>query len=240
VVHPDAVTRLLEVVSTAVTAPEVTRTLRSVCRTIGAATVSCDDRAGRLVERLLTAYLNDAAKMLQSGYASADDIDLAMREGCALPQGPIESMDQRGLDAVLAAQHRLFAESREAGHAPAQLLIELVAMGQLGLAAGTRSPRAPALSAGKTGSRNGTTAQTAPGGPATAERWGLASSRTVARRAVVGAAGHRRRVDACLSMPRLPAVDPDGHAACGGLADGSVAAGCRRRGDGAGRAPALA
>ena len=136
VVHPDAVTRLLEVVSTAVTAPEVTRTLRSVCRTIGAATVRCDDRAGRLVDRLLVPYLNDAAKMLQSRYASADDIDLAMREGCALPQGPIEQLDHRGLDAVLATVDRLFAESCEPGHAPAALLAQLVAMGQLGRSTG--------------------------------------------------------------------------------------------------------
>jgi 3-hydroxybutyryl-CoA dehydrogenase len=136
VVHPDAVTRLVEVVSTALTAPAATRALLQVCRSIGAAAVCCDDRAGRLVDRLLSAYLNDAVTMLQSGYASADDIDLAMREGCALPTGPFELLDHRGLDVVLAAQHRLFAESHEPGHAPAPLLAELVAMGQLGRSTG--------------------------------------------------------------------------------------------------------
>ena len=71
-------------------------------------------------------------KMLQDHYASADDIDTAMKLGCRLPSGPFEVLDEIGLDVALAIQRALFVESGEPGLAPAPLLEQLVTAGYLG------------------------------------------------------------------------------------------------------------
>ena len=125
-------TSLVEVVRTVSTADEVVATVRGVCRQAGWHPVLCPDRAGLIVDALLFPYLNDAVKMLQDHYASADDIDTAMKLGCRLPSGPFEVLDEIGLDVALAIQRALFVESGEPGLAPAPLLEQLVTAGYLG------------------------------------------------------------------------------------------------------------
>ena len=70
--------------------------------------------------------------MLQEHYASADDIDTAMKLGCRLPMGPFEVLDEVGLDVALTVQRALYQESRDPGLAPAPLLEQLVTAGYLG------------------------------------------------------------------------------------------------------------
>ena len=130
--NPAPVMKLVEVVSTVVTSDEVTETTRALCDRIGKVAVSCGDRAGFIVNALLFPYLNDAVKMLEAHYATADDIDLAMKQGCALPMGPFELLDVVGNDVSLAIQRELYLEFREPGFAPAPLLEHLVTAGYLG------------------------------------------------------------------------------------------------------------
>ena len=87
---------------------------------------------GFVVNALLFPYLNDAVKMLAANYATADDIDTAMKAGCGLPMGPFELLDVVGLDVSLAIQRELYLEFREPGFAPAPLLEHLVTAGYLG------------------------------------------------------------------------------------------------------------
>jgi 3-hydroxybutyryl-CoA dehydrogenase len=94
--------------------------------------VSCGDRAGFIVNALLFPYLNDAIKMLETNYASADDMDKAMKLGCGYPMGPFELLDVVGLDVSAAIQRTLYLEFREPGYAPAPLLDHLVTAGYLG------------------------------------------------------------------------------------------------------------
>ena len=91
--------------------------------------MSCGDRAGFIVNALLFPYLNDAVKMLEAHYATADEIDTAMKLGCALPMGPFELLDVVGNDVSLAIQRELYLEFREPGFAPAPLLEHLVTAG---------------------------------------------------------------------------------------------------------------
>jgi 3-hydroxybutyryl-CoA dehydrogenase len=128
--------KLVEVVTTVSTAPDVTATAMAVARGLGKAPVLCGDRAGFIVNYLLFPYLNDAVRMLQEHYASADDIDKAMKLGCALPMGPFELLDVVGLDVSLAIQRRLFDEFREPSFAPAMMLEQLVTAGYMGRKAG--------------------------------------------------------------------------------------------------------
>jgi len=130
--NPAQLMRLVEVVSTVATAPDVAQTSVRVCREIGKHPVECADRAGFIVNALLFPYLNDAVRMLEANYASADDIDLAMKKGCGYPMGPFELLDVVGLDVSLAIQQTLYREFREPGFAPAPRLEHLVTAGYLG------------------------------------------------------------------------------------------------------------
>ena len=85
---------------------------------IGKHAVRCGDRAGFIVNALLFPYLNDAVKMLEAHYATADDIDSAMKVGCGYPMGPFELLDVVGNDVSLAIQRELYLEFREPGFAP--------------------------------------------------------------------------------------------------------------------------
>jgi 3-hydroxybutyryl-CoA dehydrogenase len=130
--NPAPVMKLVEVVSTVSTKEDVAETVRALCSEIGKVPVSCGDRAGFIVNALLFPYLNDAIKMLEAHYATADDIDTAMKQGCALPMGPFELLDVVGNDVSLAIQRTLYLEFREPGFAPAPLLEHLVTAGFLG------------------------------------------------------------------------------------------------------------
>jgi 3-hydroxybutyryl-CoA dehydrogenase len=134
--NPAPVMKLVEVVSTIATQPDVAATAHAVCAQLGKHAVSCTDRAGFIVNALLFPYLNDAVRMLEAHYATADDIDAAMKVGCGYPMGPFELLDVVGLDVALAIERELYAEFREPGYAPAPLLEHLVTAGYLGRKAG--------------------------------------------------------------------------------------------------------
>jgi len=130
--NPAPIMKLVEIVSTVATDTDVAETMGALCAKVGKVAVSCGDRAGFIVNALLFPYLNDAIKMLEAHYSSADDIDTAMKYGCALPMGPFELLDVVGNDVSLAIQKELYLEFREPGFAPAPLLEHLVNAGYLG------------------------------------------------------------------------------------------------------------
>ncbi|MEU1749270.1 3-hydroxyacyl-CoA dehydrogenase family protein [Micromonospora arida] len=130
--NPAPIMPLVEVVRTIRTSPEATATARAVCAALGKTGVVCGDRSGFIVNALLFPYLNDAVKMLEASYSTADDIDHAMKLGCGYPMGPFELLDVVGLDVSLAIQRELYLELREPGFAPAPLLEHLVTAGYLG------------------------------------------------------------------------------------------------------------
>ncbi len=134
--NPAPVMKLVEVVGTVSTADDVVATAVEVSKRAAKHPVICGDRAGFIVNALLFPYLNDAIKMLEANYASADDIDLAMKKGCGYPMGPFELLDVVGLDVSLAIQQTLYREFREPGFAPAPRLEHLVTAGYLGRKAG--------------------------------------------------------------------------------------------------------
>jgi 3-hydroxybutyryl-CoA dehydrogenase len=130
--NPAPVMKLVEVVQTISTSGDVAASARQFTRSLGKIPVTCGDRAGFIVNALLFPYLNDAVRMLEAHYASADDIDTAMKVGAALPMGPFALLDVVGLDVSLAIQRSLYQEFREPGFAPAPLLEHLVTAGRLG------------------------------------------------------------------------------------------------------------
>ncbi len=134
--NPAAIMKLVEVVHTISTAPEVLATVQELCGRIGKVAVTCGDRSGFIVNALLFPYLNDAIKMVEAHYATPDEIDTAMKTGCSLPMGPFELLDVVGLDVSLAIEKELYTEFREPGFAPAPMLEHLVTAGYLGRKSG--------------------------------------------------------------------------------------------------------
>jgi len=99
---------------------------------LGKRTIRCQDRAGFVVNALLIPYILSAIRMFESGFASADDIDTGMIEGCNHPMGPLHLADLIGLDTTLAVADSLYAEFKEPLYAPPPLLSRMVEAGLLG------------------------------------------------------------------------------------------------------------
>ncbi len=130
--NPGALMRLAELVTTVRTAYDVLERARAFVDRISEVGVLCSDRAGFIVNALLFPYLNDAVRMLESHYATSEEIDTAMKLGCGHPMGPFELMDVVGLDVTLAIIERLHEEFRQPSFTPAPLLRNLVEVGFLG------------------------------------------------------------------------------------------------------------
>jgi 3-hydroxybutyryl-CoA dehydrogenase len=129
--NPAPVMKLVEIVTTTHTSPEVDETVRALTAKVGKVGVSCGDRAGFIVNALLFPYLNDAVKLAESG-VELGTIDAAIKEQVNLPMGPFELLDVVGNDVSLAIENELFAEFKEPGLAPAATLEQKVAEGKLG------------------------------------------------------------------------------------------------------------
>ena len=130
--NPAPVMKLVEVVTTELTAPDVDETTKALCALVGKVAVSCGDRAGFIVNALLFPYLNDAVKLLESGAATTTEIDEAIKAEAKFPMGPFALLDVVGNDVSLAIQNELYAEFKEPGFAPAATLQQVVADGHLG------------------------------------------------------------------------------------------------------------
>ena len=131
--NPATVMKLVEVISTQLTAPEVTEAATAFATdTLGKRVVAAPDRAGFVVNKLLVPYICQAIEMYESGHASATDIDDAMKLGAGHPMGPLTLADLIGLDVCLFTAESLHAEYAERFYAPPPLLRRMVAAGRLG------------------------------------------------------------------------------------------------------------
>jgi 3-hydroxybutyryl-CoA dehydrogenase len=134
--NPAPVMKLVEVVPTLLTDEDIIEGARKLCEQLGKVPVVARDRAGFIVNALLFPYLNHAARMLETGYASREDIDAAMMNGCGHPMGPLQLLDLVGNDVSLEIVESLYKEFRDPFLAPAPLLKQMVAAGLLGRKSG--------------------------------------------------------------------------------------------------------
>ena len=130
--NPAPVMKLVEVVPTLLTDADITEGARKLCEQLGKVPVVAKDRAGFIVNALLFPYLNQAVRMFEAGYASREDIDAAMMNGCGHPMGPLALLDLVGNDVSLEIVESLYEEFRDPFLAPAPLLKQMVAAGLLG------------------------------------------------------------------------------------------------------------
>ncbi len=131
--NPVPVLKLVEVISSLLTSADTTsRTREFATGRLGKQVITSPDRAGFVVNALLIPYLLSSIRMLESGYASAEDIDTGMVLGCAHPLGPLALTDLIGLDTTLAVAESLYEEFKEPHFAPPPLLSRMTQAGLLG------------------------------------------------------------------------------------------------------------
>jgi 3-hydroxybutyryl-CoA dehydrogenase len=135
--NPVPVLKLVELVPSLLTADDtIDRVERFATGVLGKRVIRSQDRAGFVVNALLIPYLLSAIRMLESGFATAEDIDAGMVEGCAHPMGPLALTDLIGLDTTKAVAESLYEEFREQLYAPPPLLVRMVEAGLLGRKSG--------------------------------------------------------------------------------------------------------
>jgi 3-hydroxybutyryl-CoA dehydrogenase len=135
--NPVPVLKLVELVPSLLTSGDtISRAVEFAEGTLRKKVIRSNDRAGFIVNALLVPYILSAVRMMESGYASAEDIDLGMVEGCAHPMGPLRLADLIGLDTIVAIAESLYAEFKEPLYAAPPLLSRMVDAGLLGRKAG--------------------------------------------------------------------------------------------------------
>ncbi|MEU2281146.1 3-hydroxybutyryl-CoA dehydrogenase [Streptomyces sp. NPDC013178] len=135
--NPVPVLELVEIVPSLLTGPQTqSRAEDFVTRVLGKKVIRAQDRAGFVVNALLVPYLLSAIRMLESGFASAEDIDTGMVLGCAHPMGPLSLADLIGLDTLTAIADAMYADFKDPLHAPPPLLLRMVEAGLLGRKSG--------------------------------------------------------------------------------------------------------
>ena len=135
--NPVPVLRLVELVTSLLTSDETTvRADAFAAEQLHKRVIRSQDRAGFIVNALLIPYILSAIRMMESGFASPDDIDTGMVEGCNHPMGPLRLADLIGLDTTQAVAESLYAEFKEPLYAAPPLLSRMVEAGLLGRKAG--------------------------------------------------------------------------------------------------------
>ncbi|HKY56729.1 MAG TPA: 3-hydroxybutyryl-CoA dehydrogenase [Aeromicrobium sp.] len=131
--NPVPVLTLVELVPSLLTSDEtVERSRAFVQDQLGKHAIDCQDRAGFVVNSLLVPFILSAIRMLESGFATAEDIDQGLVLGAAHPQGPLALADLIGLDTTQAIAESLYEEFKEPLYAAPPLLARMVHAGLLG------------------------------------------------------------------------------------------------------------
>lgn len=134
--NPAPAMKLVEVVSSVLTAPAAVASVTELAYALGKEPVAVGDRPGFVADGLLFGYLNQAAAMYEAKYASREDIDAAMKLGCGLPMGPLALLDLIGVDTARTVLDAMYAESHDRLHAPAPILKQLSEAGLTGRKSG--------------------------------------------------------------------------------------------------------
>ena len=134
--NPVPLMKLVEVVRTILSDDAAVKEATEWVRAVGKVPVQTKDATAFIVNRLLVPYLLDAIRVYESGLASLEDIDQAMKLGCGYPMGPFTLLDLVGLDTTLFVAEVMFQEFREPRFAPPPLLRRMVLAGHLGRKSG--------------------------------------------------------------------------------------------------------
>jgi 3-hydroxybutyryl-CoA dehydrogenase len=134
--NPVPVMKLVEVVKTIATDPQVFQTAFDFAKSLGKEPIVCKDNSGFVVNLLLVPYMMDAIRALEQGVASITDIDKGMQLGTGYPMGPFVLSDFVGLDTLDKIGGIMFEEYKEKRYASPPLLKRMVSLGYFGRKSG--------------------------------------------------------------------------------------------------------
>ncbi|WP_430333979.1 3-hydroxybutyryl-CoA dehydrogenase [Rhodococcus sp. ACT016] len=135
--NPVPVLPLVELVTTLKTSPAVSQRAETFAsELLGKQVVRSADRSGFVVNALLVPYLLSAIRMVESGFATKEDVDKAMVLGCAHPMGPLALTDLVGLDTVKSIADSMYEEFKEPLYSAPPLLLRMVEAGLVGKKSG--------------------------------------------------------------------------------------------------------
>ncbi|MFL6108056.1 MAG: 3-hydroxybutyryl-CoA dehydrogenase [Marmoricola sp.] len=131
--NPVPVLNLVEIVPSLLTSRDSIDRIETFATTdLNKHAIRSQDRAGFVVNALLIPFILSAVRMLESGFATADDIDQGLVRGAAHPQGPLALADLIGLDTTKAIAESLYEEFKEPLYSPPPMLLRMVQAGLLG------------------------------------------------------------------------------------------------------------
>jgi len=130
--NPATIMKLVEVIKGANTSQETFDIVYNLAKELGKEPVEVNEAPGFVVNKIMIPYINEAIGLVETGVASAEDIDKAMKLGGNHPMGPLELGDFIGLDVCLAIMEVLQQETGDPKYRPALLLRKMVRGGLLG------------------------------------------------------------------------------------------------------------
>jgi 3-hydroxybutyryl-CoA dehydrogenase len=134
---PVPMMKLCELVRGYKTSDETLAAARAFAEAVGKTCIVVNrDVAGFVTTRLISALVVEAAKLYESGIASAEDIDTACRLGFGHPMGPLATADLTGVDILRNATLNIYTETQDEKFAPPEILNRMVTAGDLGRKSG--------------------------------------------------------------------------------------------------------
>jgi 3-hydroxybutyryl-CoA dehydrogenase len=134
--NPVQAMKLVEIIDGRKTKKEVNEFINKLAKEIGKTPVNVEEGAGFVVNRILVPMINEAVGVYADGFASAEDIDTAMKLGANHPMGPLALGDLVGLDIALSVMEVLYTEFGDPKYRPHPLLRKMVRAGELGVKTG--------------------------------------------------------------------------------------------------------
>ena len=130
--NPATVMKLVEVIRGANTSEEPFKTVYALAQEIGKEPVEVAEAPGFVVNKILIPMINEAADLVYTGVATAEDVDKAMQLGANHPMGPLHLGDLVGLDVCLAIMDTIYNETHDSKYRASLLMRKLVRAGHLG------------------------------------------------------------------------------------------------------------
>jgi len=134
--NPVPVMKLLELVRGLQTSDETLEFARGMGERLGKTVVVSKDRAGFIVNALLSCYMNMAVRMVEEGFASKEDIDTAVTLGLGHPMGPLTLLDLVGIDTAYAISDVLYEQFKDPIYSAPNLMKQMVQAGHFGRKSG--------------------------------------------------------------------------------------------------------
>jgi 3-hydroxybutyryl-CoA dehydrogenase len=130
--NPVPVMKQLELVRGLQTSDETLEFARGMGERLGKTVVVSKDRAGFIVNALLSCYMNMAVRMVEEGFATKEDIDTAVTLGLGHPMGPLTLLDLVGIDTAYAISDILYEQFKDPIYSAPNLMKQMVQAGHFG------------------------------------------------------------------------------------------------------------